>query len=238
MPSTALGERLVAAHYNGQAQLRTRTVAELVRLWPGLNPADLEGSWPSWSEAVMALIRQRYAESASLSVRYLNALKAAETGKAMAPQVLAALQDLLTVGLPEGQLLTSLRITGPVAIKRLTASGMAPADAARRALVLHSGSASRLAQLGGRNALDVGVSKDTDAVGYARVTGPSPCKFCAMLAGRGAVYKSGLSAGVSTEMRRYHDHCNCTVEPLYRRAPRTAPVAVPDTNPAPQEGTP
>lgn len=217
MPSTEVGRRLVTAHYNAQAQLRTRTVAELVRIWPSLDPLALDATYPGWSQAAEALIRQRYADSAALAVRYVNALRAAELGKALAPDVLAALTDLLSLGLSQAQVQTSLRVTGPLAIKRLTAQGMEPAAAATRALVLNSGAGSRLALLGGREALDVAITKDRQAVGYARVTGPDPCKFCAMLAGRGAVYKSALGAGVSREMRRYHDHCSCSVEPLYSR---------------------
>lgn len=45
---------------------------------------------------------------------------------------------------------------------------------------------------------------------WRRVTDGSPCGFCAMLAGRGPVYRSAEKAGSGY---RWHGHCGCTVEP-------------------------
>src|SRR5690606_21966683 len=50
----------------------------------------------------------------------------------------------------------------------------------------------------------------------------TPCYWCAMLIGRGAVYKSEASATRSSGLRGvregegYHDHDNCAAEPLVR----------------------
>lgn len=46
---------------------------------------------------------------------------------------------------------------------------------------------------------------------WRRVTDGNPCGFCAMLAGRGPVYRSAEKAG---DGRRYHTRCGCTVEPF------------------------
>lgn len=46
----------------------------------------------------------------------------------------------------------------------------------------------------------------------ARGLGPNPCSFCAMLASRGFVYRSSVSAtaaGGSSSIKRYHDNCHC-----------------------------
>ena len=58
------------------------------------------------------------------------------------------------------------------------------------------------------------------AVGYARVVDADPCLFCAMLASRGAVYRSdafsesnGLFSGDGAF--KVHDGCQCTLEPVY-----------------------
>lgn len=51
---------------------------------------------------------------------------------------------------------------------------------------------------------------------FARVVHPSsggPCGFCAMLASRGPVYKTSTSAGA--RVSAFHDHCRCTVVPVY-----------------------
>lgn len=48
--------------------------------------------------------------------------------------------------------------------------------------------------------------------GVARGLGPNPCGFCAMLASRGFVYRSKVSAtaaGGSSSIKRYHDNCHC-----------------------------
>lgn len=61
------------------------------------------------------------------------------------------------------------------------------------------------------------------AVGYARVVDANPCAFCAMLASRGAVYRSdafdssdALFAG--DNRFKVHDGCECTLEPIYGRS--------------------
>jgi hypothetical protein len=48
------------------------------------------------------------------------------------------------------------------------------------------------------------------AVAYARgLTGADNCAFCVMLASRGAIYKSAVSARFSESGGKYHDHCDC-----------------------------
>lgn len=51
--------------------------------------------------------------------------------------------------------------------------------------------------------------QDPQAVGWRRVAS-SGCKFCLMLAGRGAVYRESSARFAS------HAHCHCTAEPVFR----------------------
>lgn len=76
----------------------------------------------------------------------------------------------------------------------------------------------------GRNQMIEAIEADTEARGYARVTRPGACSFCTMLATRGAVYKTQGTAGADQDARflgegrfKFHDHCHCTVEPLFGR---------------------
>lgn len=46
---------------------------------------------------------------------------------------------------------------------------------------------------------------------WRRVADSDPCGWCAMLAGRGPVYRSAEKAG---DGHRYHGHCGCTAEPF------------------------
>lgn len=68
-----------------------------------------------------------------------------------------------------------------------------------------------------KNVLDTGrhttlnaVHLDRMAKGWAREPEPGACSFCALLATRGAVYKSEQSGGF-----RSHDHCRCICVPVF-----------------------
>lgn len=65
----------------------------------------------------------------------------------------------------------------------------------------------RLTKLPARETFAAALNADPLKPRYARVpSGSVTCRFCAMLASRGAVYLSEDSAGGS---RRFHDHCDC-----------------------------
>lgn len=78
----------------------------------------------------------------------------------------------------------------------------------------------RLILQAGRDTIANSVFRDPVRTGYARVpTGPTTCKWCVMLASRGAVYGSAASAGA--EGNKYHSHCDCVPTPI--RSPRDYP---------------
>lgn len=52
-------------------------------------------------------------------------------------------------------------------------------------------------------------SRDPRSTGWKRVTSADACKFCVMLAGRGAVYSADTCRFAS------HDHCKCSAEPAF-----------------------
>jgi hypothetical protein len=72
-----------------------------------------------------------------------------------------------------------------------------------------SGATSRIALNGGRDTITAVASSDPVAQGWERVIEPGACSFCAMLAGRGSVYKAG-----SVNFRA-HDHCHCVARPVF-----------------------
>lgn len=171
----------------------------------------------AWFEAIYPelerLIQTGQAAANTLTARYLIDHAAAE-GVLVAP----------TLVTPEAaQVATSLRVTGPVAFK--TAMARTGIEDAARRVMLDSvrGSAQRLILTGARASVAETVAKSTRIVGYRRVTSGSPCAFCAMLASRGAVYKSERSAG--GDGHQYHDHDSCTTEPVYSRDSTPAPFA-------------
>lgn len=52
---------------------------------------------------------------------------------------------------------------------------------------------------------------DEDAIGWSRVARGAACKFCLMLAGNGAFYRSETSARFAA-----HKGCNCAAQPEFR----------------------
>lgn len=77
------------------------------------------------------------------------------------------------------------------------------------ALARLSGMAQRYVQQAGRDTLLQNGSRDPARPRWARRPDGDPCKFCNMLASRGAVYLTAESAG---EFNDWHDDCNCQPE--------------------------
>lgn len=76
------------------------------------------------------------------------------------------------------------------------------------ALTLLSGVAQRQIMQAGRDTLFKNAQKDKTRPMFARVpSGTDTCKFCLILASRGAVYTSERDAGKGN---KYHDNCWCT----------------------------
>jgi hypothetical protein len=62
---------------------------------------------------------------------------------------------------------------------------------------------------GGRQAIVDAIRKDRLVKVVARGTSHDPCAFCAMLASRGFIYKSEMTAGVGEEVEKVHVNCHC-----------------------------
>lgn len=118
----------------------------------------------------------------------------------------------------------SMRITGPVAFKQnMSISG--DAVVAREVMAKRmAGAAQRVVLDGERRTVKDTIDSNAVIVGWRRVTDGDPCAWCAMLASRGAVYKTRGSA-TSVTVRKgkgrrgwgqsYHDYDGCTAVPLY-----------------------
>ncbi|WP_223690102.1 VG15 protein [Leifsonia poae] len=59
-----------------------------------------------------------------------------------------------------------------------------------------------------RDTITTNRQRDPEAVGWRRVTSGG-CKFCRMLADKGAVYREGTARFAA------HPHCHCTAEPVF-----------------------
>lgn len=196
--------RLTEAHRLAQARLASVVSRSMLSAWPLLDRADLDGSMARWLDATVPMVTGQNTVSARLSMAYLDAFKKAALGA-------DAVVDLVElVGLPVEQAVTSLTVTGPVSVKQGLSRGVALDAAMDAARVASSRSASRLVLQGGRDVI-VGTMR-REGVGWARVTSGSPCRFCAMLASRGAVY------GADSARFHAHDGCHCSAQPDYEGA--------------------
>ncbi|MFD0400154.1 hypothetical protein ACFVHI_18990 [Kitasatospora sp. NPDC127121] len=75
-----------------------------------------------------------------------------------------------------------------------------------------AGAGGMLVQDGGRDVIHTALQDDPGALGYYRKTDSSPCHFCALMASRGAVYKSKRTAAFGA-----HPHCHCQAVPIFSR---------------------
>lgn len=110
-------------------------------------------------------------------------------------------------------------------------------------LSLLSGGVQRLVAGTGRDTIRDNVLRDPVKVGYSRIPRAGCCAFCALLAGRGAVYRTAEAAGgvvgrgvtaastagkvggqgagvkargtLAVGASKYHDHCHCVAAPVF-----------------------
>lgn len=179
-------------------------------IWPLLDPADLDGSFPRWSRMALEVIRDQFDTSARLGSTYLTTFRALEIGLEGAPSV--PISPVVNLE----QAITSLYVTGPIEARKQLGAGASIDEAMRRAEASSAASGMRHSLAGGRAAVMDGLAIDGSARGYARVASGRCCAFCAMLASRGAVYLSRQSALTTKAGRAYHDNCACSVEPIFR----------------------
>lgn len=210
MAATPEGAALTESNRRRQLALRAALTSDLVTLWRSFDIGDVDGSWQSLAPAVTTLTTSARRDSAVLAASYFSDFRQAEgaTGTFRPRPVWGVNPDAVA---------TSLRVTGPVAFKRAISAGITPQQASSQALVSTTGAVSRIALDGGRNTIDGNVRRDSTALGWARVTDGAPCAFCAMLASRGAVYRSEFTAMYRGDGGKYHDHCGCSAEPIYRK---------------------
>lgn len=203
MAATPAGARLTEAHRLSQTSIGVRLSAEMLLLWSLVDTKQLDRTVPQWLAAAMALIQVRRIESVRLAASYLTAFRTLEAPAAVPFRpILATSLDTLAAS-------TSLRVVGPISVKRAMAAGRSLARASEVASTNTARTAMRHALEGGRDTIAATVRADPSVRGFRRVTSGDACKFCTMLAGRGAVY-SGATATFQA-----HDGCSCSAEPVY-----------------------
>lgn len=176
-------------------QQRIRSVSSTATL------DDIDAWWERVEPGAAELVRRGANAAAELTERYLREHGRVE-GRQVRPERATPNRE---------EIATSLLVTGPVAFKTNMADTGDAFTARSVMATMLEGAAQRLALNGGRRTV-MGTFATSQAIaGWRRRTSGSPCHFCAMLAGRGAVYSRG-----SVDFQA-HDHDNCFPEPLYER---------------------
>lgn len=132
---------------------------------------------------------------------------------------------------PEKRVITSLISEANIETKKRMPGP--EAELMEKAESRSTGAAVRHAMDGSRGVTDR-VMRDRRVLGYARVTDSDPCAFCALLASRGAVFKKDSFQGSDaqfaphpeastslpekfSDVAKVHDHCCCSLRPVYTR---------------------
>ncbi|PZM88413.1 MAG: hypothetical protein DIU79_16905, partial [Actinobacteria bacterium] len=162
-------------------------------------------------DGLLTRIQVGYAQSRNSAMSFLPR----HAALAGAPRPL----ELVPGSLDTAALRKRLEIVGPIAFKRALSAGKSEEDALRAMATNMAGVADEAVRNGDRDVVEMTARHGRGIVGWRRRIGARACGFCAMLASRGAVYASKEVATYSRRGERYHPHCHCWAEPVYRHEP-------------------
>ena len=192
---------LTQRHRAQQLLLRRATVAQVAKLWPALDWARLDASYPNFALSVAALVQRNRQTSAGLAAQYLRAFR-------LASGVPGELKIVHAEPLIVDQFTNALRVTSVVAAKKSAAAGKAADLALSDALTMTQGAMARLVLDGGRETATLTGAKDDRSPGFRRSLGGGGCDWCRQFIDDEIHYTDGYDFDA-------HDHCGCTVEPVY-----------------------
>lgn len=202
MARTAEGTRLTAAHREIQGRVKAGALRDFLRLGPIWDGTP--ETFRLLVEASVPLIENYHSTSSAAAASYYEAFRSAERpGGSPALRLAEFNGEVAAAGLWS---------VGQSSVADAIAAGRPASEVLEAALTRVAGSVTWSVLDGGRSTVIRSTSADQQAQGWARTTSGSPCAFCAMLSGRGPVYKE------DTADFEAHLHCNCGTEPHYRDA--------------------
>lgn len=191
---------LTQRHRAQQILLQRAVVRQVEAVWPALDWADLDATYPALAQRVAPIVVANRRTSSALASAYVKTLRA--------KHVRGGFQPVIAPAIGAEQFNASLQATSVAALKSSAARGVAHDEALLNALTQASGAMSRLVLDAGRFTVTRTAVADPKASGWQRV-GVGECDFCSMLLGRGAVYSE------ETADFQAHDRCGCSAEPVY-----------------------
>ena len=180
-----------------RAQLATVTAAAAADMAAEIARTPLEGRLQALLDALPLIVPTYYDAAGLLAVSWYDELRdAAQPSTVYAPSV---------IGDPETDW-----------IEREVAKLRVDTDAdfeleVQRLVAETEQLAEKEISRGFRDSVLGNTRSDADAIGWSRVARPGACKFCVMLAGKGAVYRSE-----STAIFGAHKKCHCAARPEFR----------------------
>ncbi|OKI24424.1 hypothetical protein [Streptomyces sp. CB03911] len=210
--ATELAQALTRAHGATQGGLVSGALRRVLTLWGVLDIENLDDSFAEYLRLAEPVLAEAKHNSAKAAAGYYDMLRAAEgvPGTSQAGRFLA---DLVT----SGEMELSLGPIGPAYIRKALDGGMTFEQAARAAWVKQSGQMSHSILGGSRDTLAHRIERDDRAIGFQRAPfDRNCCAFCGVLASRGAVYKARGAAITAKNGKRYHTHCRCQPQPVFR----------------------
>lgn len=170
------------------------------QLTPALAAADLATTvgFAAFAAYLVLLVRRFGAAAGALAVQQYNAeRKAAGVGGRFTPTP-AQVPTTDQVSATLGWATAPLRADNPKpGVEQIVAQRV-------------TSGAERMVLDVGRQTIVTNTLRDTKASGWERVTEPGTCAFCALLASRGAVYRSEQAGDFTS-----HDHCRCHAAPIF-----------------------
>lgn len=251
MAHTSAGRELTESHRQSQTSI-TAAVVEAIRslFLSTIKLDDIDGSSGEFVRQALPVVMGARSVAYDTAMEYLGAFRRVELRGLIDHSELAPedndryaidLDVLETYTEPDGavdwgghdpkedltpprKVATELHSSGAAVMKARIARGVPPAEAKKKAADAVAAKVVKQVADGGRAPLAAEVrTGNRGAVGYARVVDADPCPFCAMLASRGAVYRSDAFEGSNDLFAgdgafKVHDGCECTLEPVYGRS--------------------
>ena len=220
------GDLLTARQRAYQARLAAKVAADVAGRFSAVSATDVVGQ-RNFIDAAIPIIVQANRLSAASARKYAIEMSVLEGGSA----------DEVRLADPPAieAIRTSLRVTGPVALRQKVtriqvdkdkpAGARAVAAAKQEAAAGAAGAAVRHALAGGRDTIEeyAEPGRGMKVRGYVRITREDDkvCYFCAMLATRANYledsfdYSDQLFEGAGTA--KVHDSCRCILRPVYSK---------------------
>lgn len=192
--------RLVGAHIEAQARIRTQAVAAMSAAWAGLPNYD-ESSVPAFLERAVPIS----VASQRASIAVTNAFVARRLGRQPAGVNPALILDATRNGATPADVYRRPFVTVWTALK----NGTEYQEAVAAGLARASSSAAMDVQLAMRGTMQAVQQTDDGIYGYRRVADPGACEYCAAIDGA-FVY--------SADAMPLHNHCGCGLDPVTRAA--------------------